>query len=200
MSFLIHKSIYHLKEADLHTWAIPRLSGAVKAALVTIQSDEYGAGCPEQHARPAVPPAHAALAGRRPIRRAPAPCARRHPAGQQHHLDVRSASALARRPGGPPDAVRDDVLAPERSLRPRSPPTGRRRTLGAVFRRARSWLTAVHEQLAAHDLAGGLVRDEPQLGRDIIFGARCAGPGRRTAGHPSRLRVGGGPEQSVPHR
>ena len=40
----IHRSIYQLKEADPHTWAIPRLTGHPKAAAVEIQSDEYGAG------------------------------------------------------------------------------------------------------------------------------------------------------------
>ena len=42
--FLIHKSIYQLKEADPHTWAIPRLHGRAKAALVEVQADEYGGG------------------------------------------------------------------------------------------------------------------------------------------------------------
>ncbi len=50
--FLIHRSAYQLKEADPHTWALPRLGGAVggaaKAALVTIQHDEYGGGQPGQ--------------------------------------------------------------------------------------------------------------------------------------------------------
>jgi len=45
--FLIHRSIYHLKEADPHTWAIPRLAGSPKAALVEVQADEYGGGRPE---------------------------------------------------------------------------------------------------------------------------------------------------------
>lgn len=40
----MHRSAYQLKEADPHTWAIPRLSGAPKAALVHIQADEYGNG------------------------------------------------------------------------------------------------------------------------------------------------------------
>jgi len=40
----IHRSGYQLKEADPHTWAIPRLNGRAKAAMVTIQSDEYGGG------------------------------------------------------------------------------------------------------------------------------------------------------------
>ncbi|MEY2403025.1 MAG: hypothetical protein QOD38_576 [Acidimicrobiaceae bacterium] len=41
----IHRSPYQLKEADLHTWAIPRLpSGRAKSALLTLQFDEYGNG------------------------------------------------------------------------------------------------------------------------------------------------------------
>ena len=40
----VHRSGYQLKEADPHTWVIPRLNGRAKAAMVTIQSDEYGVG------------------------------------------------------------------------------------------------------------------------------------------------------------
>lgn len=40
----IHRSGYQLKEADPHTWAIPRMRGRAKAAMVAIQSDEYGGG------------------------------------------------------------------------------------------------------------------------------------------------------------
>ena len=43
----VHRSGYQLKEADPHTWAIPRLSGRAKAAIVSIQSDEYGNGYTE---------------------------------------------------------------------------------------------------------------------------------------------------------
>jgi hypothetical protein len=46
--FVVHRSIYQLKEADPHSWAIPRLTGRPKAALVEIQSDEYGAGRAER--------------------------------------------------------------------------------------------------------------------------------------------------------
>ena len=50
--FLVHRSAYQLKEADPHSWAIPRLSGRAKVALVEVQFDEYGAGRAErQHAR-----------------------------------------------------------------------------------------------------------------------------------------------------
>ena len=42
--FAIHRSAYQLKEADPHSWALPRLSGPPKAALVEVQADEYGGG------------------------------------------------------------------------------------------------------------------------------------------------------------
>jgi hypothetical protein len=44
--FCVHRSAYQLKEADPHTWAIPRLTGVAKASMVAIQADEYGAGHP----------------------------------------------------------------------------------------------------------------------------------------------------------
>jgi hypothetical protein len=40
----IHRSAWQLKEADPHTWALPRLGGRAKAALAEIQSGEYGEG------------------------------------------------------------------------------------------------------------------------------------------------------------
>ena len=50
--YLVHRSLYHLKEADPQAWVIPRLPAAAKAALVTVEHDEYGAGDPERvHAR-----------------------------------------------------------------------------------------------------------------------------------------------------
>lgn len=44
--FLMHRSAYQLKEADPHSWVIPRLHGASKAAVMEIQYDEYGSGDP----------------------------------------------------------------------------------------------------------------------------------------------------------
>ena len=44
--FAVHRSAYQLKEADGHTWALPRLWGLTKAAVVEIQADEYGGGNP----------------------------------------------------------------------------------------------------------------------------------------------------------
>ena len=49
--FAIHRSAYQLKEADGHTWGIPRLGGPGRAAMIEIQADEYGGGRPgESHA------------------------------------------------------------------------------------------------------------------------------------------------------
>lgn len=42
--FCIHRSAYQLKEADGHSFGLPRLSGPRKAAYVEIQADEYGNG------------------------------------------------------------------------------------------------------------------------------------------------------------
>jgi hypothetical protein len=50
--YVAHRSLYHLKEADPQAWVIPRLDGPAKAALVTVEHDEYGAGDPDRmHAR-----------------------------------------------------------------------------------------------------------------------------------------------------
>src|SRR4051794_39965790 len=46
--FAVHRSIYQLKEADPHTFGIPRLVGRAKAAMVEIQKGEYGDGDPAQ--------------------------------------------------------------------------------------------------------------------------------------------------------
>jgi hypothetical protein len=50
--YVAHRSLYNLKEADPHAWVIPRLTGPAKAALVTVEYDEYGSGHPDRmHSR-----------------------------------------------------------------------------------------------------------------------------------------------------
>lgn len=50
--YVAHRSLYHLKEADPQAFVIARLDGPAKAALVTVEHDEYGAGDPDRmHAR-----------------------------------------------------------------------------------------------------------------------------------------------------
>jgi hypothetical protein len=41
---MVHRSAWQLKEADPHSWLLPRLWGRPKAALVEVQADEYGDG------------------------------------------------------------------------------------------------------------------------------------------------------------
>ncbi|GAC1654186.1 MAG: iron-containing redox enzyme family protein [Mycobacterium sp.] len=46
--YFVHRSLYHLKEADPHAFAIPRLIGQAKASFVAVEFDEYGAGRGDQ--------------------------------------------------------------------------------------------------------------------------------------------------------
>jgi hypothetical protein len=171
--FLMHRSLYHLKEADPHSWAIPRLSGAVKGALITIQTDEYGGGVPAAM--------HAQL-----FRRLMADW--RLDTTYGHYLDrvpgvtllasnLISLFGLHRRWRG---ALIGHLTAFEMSS---SVPNARyargHRRLGGSEQAARFFdehvvADAVHEQIALHDLAAGLVRAEPALAGDVLFGARCA--------------------------
>jgi hypothetical protein len=43
---VIHRSVYQRKEADPHTWVIPRLRGRAKSSCVRLQCDEYVNGDP----------------------------------------------------------------------------------------------------------------------------------------------------------
>jgi hypothetical protein len=50
--YLVHRSLYQLKEADPQAWLIPRLVGQAKASLVAVEFDEFGAGHGDRvHAR-----------------------------------------------------------------------------------------------------------------------------------------------------
>jgi hypothetical protein len=170
--FVIHRSIYHLKEADPHTWGIPRLSGPSKAALVEIQADEYGGGRLELM--------HAEL-----FRGAMRGLELDDTYGA--YLDVVPAITLAvnnlmsflglhRRRRG---ALLGHLAAFEMtsSLPNRRYSSGLAR-LGADRHTRRFFdehvqADAVHEQLAAHDLCGGLVAQHPELAADVLFGASC---------------------------
>lgn len=168
--FVVHRSIYHLKEADPHSWAIPRLGGAAKAALVEIQMDEYGGGRPERM--------HAELFRVTMDRLG-------LDSGYGVHLDAAPAVTLAtsnlislfglhRRLRG---ALVGHLAAFEMtsSLPNRRYGNGLRR-LGLDEAATRFYdehveADAVHEQIAAYDLCGGLARAEPRLAVDILFGA-----------------------------
>jgi hypothetical protein len=168
--YMTHRSIYQLKEGDPHTWAIPRLSGRAKAALVEIQMDEYGNGDLDQmHAHlfskvlrgldlddaygayvDAVPAITLALSNVITL--------------FGLHREYRGALA------GHLAAFEMTSSAPSRRIS-----KGLRR-IGAgdeacEFYDVHVVADSLHEQVAAYDLCGRLASDEPHLTEDIAFGA-----------------------------
>ncbi len=170
--FLILRTVYTLREADPHSWAIPRLSGRSKAALVEIQSDEYGGGDPAR--------VHATIFAQTVrgaglddtygayIDMVPAVVLASHNAMSLFGLHRRLRGAIV----GHLAAFEMTSSIPNRSY-------------GDGFRRLGfgtdvTWYfdehveaDAVHEQIAGRDLAGSLAEDEPDLLPDILFGARA---------------------------
>ncbi|GAA3877353.1 iron-containing redox enzyme family protein [Saccharothrix violaceirubra] len=168
--FVALRSVYHLKEADPHSWAIPRLDGGAKAALVEIQADEYGGGRVERM--------HSELF--RDLMRF-----LDLDDTYGHYVDQASAATLAvtntislfglnRRLTG---ALVGHLAAFEMtsSLPNRRYGTGLRR-LGGDARATRFYdehveADAVHEQIAAHDLCGSYAKAHPEAAGDVLFGA-----------------------------
>ncbi|WP_428964906.1 iron-containing redox enzyme family protein [Micromonospora fluostatini] len=170
--FVTHRSVYHLREADPHTWGIPRLAGPAKAALIEIQIDEYGGGqLARMHAQlfrdtmawleldtrygayvevvPAVTLATNNLMSLFGLHRRWRGALMGHLAAFEmtSSLPNRRYGDALRRLGGTPPATRfyDEHVEAD----------------------------AVHEQIAAHDLCGSLVTGEPHLAPDVWFGAAC---------------------------
>jgi hypothetical protein len=168
--FLVQRSAYQLKEADPHTWAIPRLSGAPKAAMVEIQADEYGGGRPERM--------HSALFAK--TMRALGLDDRRGayldliPGVTLAAVNLISMLGLNRRWRG---ALAGHLAMFEMtSSRPNRRYANGLRRLGhppdaTDFFDEHVEADAVHENIAAYDLAEGLARRDPELAAQIVFGA-----------------------------
>jgi hypothetical protein len=170
--FLVHRSAYQLKEADPHSWAVPRLTGRVKEALVEVQADEYGGG---RRGR-----MHATLFAN---------------AMRALGLDDRYGAYLDRLPGttlatvnlmslcGLHRRLRGAIVGHLAVFEMTSPEPNGRYARGLRRLAAGPQATdffdehveadAVHEAVAAHDVAGGLARQEPALAADILFGANA---------------------------
>jgi Iron-containing redox enzyme len=170
--FVVHRSAYQLKEADPHSWAVPRLFGRPKEALVEVQSDEYGGGRPGRM--------HATLFAH---------------TMRELGLDQRYGAYLDRIPGftlatvnlmslfGLHRRLRGAIVGHLAAFEMTSPgPNGRyargiRRlgmsALAAEFFDEHVEADALHEAVAAHDLAGGFALAEPELAEDILFGAEA---------------------------
>ncbi len=169
LEFVVHRSAYQLKEADPHSWALPRLSGRPKAAMVEIQADEYGGGDPER--------IHAALFGRTMdalgLDSRYGAYVDHLPAVTLATVNLMSLFGLHRRLRGA--LVGHLALFEMTSSVPnRRYGDGLRRLgLGAAtgFFDEHVVADAVHESVAAVDLAGGLAEQEPGLAADILWGA-----------------------------
>jgi hypothetical protein len=168
--FAIHRSAYQLKEADPHSWALARLSGPPKAALVEVQADEYGGGRAERMHATLFANAMAAL-GLDPTYGA---YVERLPGITLATVNLMSLCGLHRRLRG---AIVGHLAAFEMtsSLPNRRYGNGLRRLgFGADatdFFDEHVEADAVHEQVAAWDLAGGLAAAEPELVPDLLWGA-----------------------------
>ncbi|HEX5147293.1 MAG TPA: iron-containing redox enzyme family protein [Conexibacter sp.] len=167
---LIQRSAYQLKEADPHSWAIARLAGPPKAALVEIQSDEYGGGRADRVHAVLFAKAMAAL-GLDPAYGAYLDAL---PGITLANVNLMSLLGLHRRLRG---AIVGHLAAFEMtsSLPNRRYANGLRR-LGwgadaTDFFDEHVEADAVHEQIAAHDLGGGLATAEPELADDVVWGA-----------------------------
>jgi hypothetical protein len=172
LEHVVHRSAYQLKEADPHSWALPRLTGGPKAALMEIQADEYGGGRPER--------IHAELFAQ---------------TMRELGLDASYGAYLDLLPGitlatvnlmswfGLHRHLRGAVAGHLAVFEMTSSVPNRR--YGNAFRRLgfstrvtdfydeHVEADAVHESIAAWDLADGLSRQEPLLAPDVLFGARA---------------------------
>jgi hypothetical protein len=170
--FMVHRSAYQLKEADPHSWAIPRLWGAPKAALVEVQADEYGSGRPER--------VHAELFRRSMVAVGLDGTYGGYldaiPGVTLATVNLMSLFGLHRRLRGA--LVGHLALFEMTSSIPNRRYAAGLRRLGfagdaTAFFDEHVIADAVHESIAAVDLAGGLARQDPSLASDILWGA-CA--------------------------
>jgi hypothetical protein len=168
----VHRSEYQRKEADPHTWMIPRLRGRAKAAAVTIQYDEYGEGsAPAMHAELfAITMEALGLDAGYGAYRDLLPAAtlatgnlismfglhRRWRAACVGHLAVFEMTSVT------------PMTRYSSALRRLDVPEAARRFYD-VHVEADAW----HEQIAQHELVSGLLEAEPNAGGDVLFGARA---------------------------
>lgn len=168
--FLVHRSIYHLKEADPHSWALPRLSGRSKSALIEIQADEYGGGRPGYiHSE-----LFAATLRAMGLDDSYGAYVDVVPAPTLASVNMMSLFGLHRRLRG---AITGHLAAFEMtsSIPCRKYANGFRR-LGyggdvTAYFDEHVEADAVHEQIAGRDLAGALAESEPEVRDDVLWGA-----------------------------
>src|SRR4051794_35592589 len=171
--YLTVRSVYHLKEGDPHSFAIPRLSGRAKSAMVEIQADEYGGGSADRmHSE-----LFAGMMRDLGLDASYGALWDAAPAGAFASVNTMSLFGLHRRwraaAAGHLAAVEMTSSEPSRRYS-----TGLKR-LGfaertTIFYDEHVEADAVHEQIAAVDMCGSLVADDPSLRDDVLFGAACS--------------------------
>jgi hypothetical protein len=169
--YVAHRSLYHLKEADPQAWVIARLDGPAKAALVTVEHDEYGAGDPDRmHAR-----LFADMMAALGLSTAYGHYLGAAPAATLAEVNFMSLCGLHRRLRG---ALVGQFATVELTSSPGSERLVRAmRRLGCPERAVAFYdehveADAVHEQVVRRGVIGPLLAAEPALAADVVFGIR----------------------------
>ena len=171
--YLAHRSLYHLKEADPQAWVIPRLPAAAKAALVTVEHDEYGAGDPERvHAR-----LFAAMLRCTGLDDGYGGYLDRAPAPTLAEVNLMSLCGLHR-------ALRGSLVGQFAAVELTSSPGSDRLVramnrmgfapAASAFYAEHVEADAVHEQLMRRGVLQPLLAAEPELAPDVVFGIRAS--------------------------
>jgi hypothetical protein len=170
--FCVHRSEYQRKEADPHTWMIPRLRGRAKAAAVTIQYDEYGEGVAgAMHAELfATTMEELGLDSTYGAYRDLLPAATLATGNLVTMLGLHRRWRAA--------CVGHLAVFEMTSVTPMTRYSSALRRLG-IGEQARRFYDvhveadAWHEQVAQHELVAGLLEAEPDAGGAVLFGARA---------------------------
>jgi hypothetical protein len=170
--YFVHRSLYHLKEADPHAFAIPRLVGQAKASFVAVEFDEYGAGrATRLHQQ-----LFADLMDAAGLDSTYLAYVNDVAADALASVNLMSLFGLHRE-------LRGAAIGHFASTEITSPP-GARRLVEALqrldapepcvhFYREHIEADAVHEQVVRTDVVGDLVAREPHLERDVVFGIKA---------------------------
>jgi hypothetical protein len=183
VEFVVHRSAYHLKEADPFSWALPRIDGRAKAALVEIQADEYGGGAAERMHSELFRRTMEALG----LDGSYGAYLDHIPGATLATVNLMSLFGLHRRHRGA--AVGHLAVTEMTSTEPNRRYGNALRRLGlgpdaTEFYDEHVEADAVHEQVAANDMAGGLARESPEMAGEVLFGARAMlAVDGRVAGH-----------------
>jgi hypothetical protein len=170
--YFVHRSLYHLKEADPHAFAIPRLIGQAKASFVAVEFDEYGGGRgPLVHQQ-----LYADLMDAAGLDSTYLAYFNDVPADALASVNLMSLFGLHREYRG---AAIGHFASTEITSSP-----GSRRLVDALkrmdapepcvrFYHEHVVADAVHEQVVRTDVVGDLIAREPHLERDVVFGIKA---------------------------